>query len=61
MIFETNPNHEEFAKWILLNGNKEIIKARLGDEEYVQHIAEIDQEDKKVFFKERKNASNLFE
>ena len=52
MIFETNPNHEEFANWMLLHGPKEIIQARLGDEEYVQHIAEIDEEDKKVFLKE---------
>ena len=52
MTLETNPNHEQFARWLLLqNTIHEIVKARLG-KECVQHIAEIDEEEDKVFLKE---------
>ena len=52
MTLETNANHEQFAKWVLLqNTIHEIVKARLG-KECVQHIAEIDEEENKVFLKE---------
>ena len=52
MTLETNPNHEQFAKWLLLQKTvHEIAKTRLG-KDCVHLIAEIDEEEEKVFLKE---------
>ena len=52
MNFPTNPNHGQFARWLLLQKTVyEIVKTRLG-KECVQLIAEIDEEEEKVFLKE---------
>ena len=52
MTFETNQTSEEFARWLLLQKTvREIVKTRLG-KECVQLIAEIDDEEDKVFLKE---------
>ena len=55
MTFPTNPNHGEFARWLLLQKTvHDIVKTRLG-KECVQLIAEIDEEENKVFLKECEN------
>ena len=52
MTLETNSNHEQFARWLLLQKTVyETVKIRLG-KDLVHLTAEIDEEEGKVFLKE---------